>query len=103
MALNPDDKLGNNVPEFELRDDDRFTDYDDEGSERSSFAAFLMGGVVVAGGLFAFLLYDTAALNGQQNRDLLTTGSISRIESPATAAVPSIRLLPPTPERAPAP
>ncbi|MDB5511479.1 MAG: hypothetical protein JWR08_962 [Enterovirga sp.] len=103
MAHIPDNMAGNTIPEFELRDDDRFTAYDDDGHERSSFVAFLMGGVVVAGGLFAFLLYDTDALNGQPGRDVLATGSINRLDSPATATVPSIRLAPAAPERASAP
>lgn len=57
--------------------------------ERSNFAAFLLGGVVVAGGLLAFLYYDT----GTQDRDELTTGSIARPEmSRAAPQVPSIRI-----------
>lgn len=102
MALDRHDIAGPNVPQLELRDDDRFTGYEAEG-ERSNFAAFLMGGVVVAGGLLAFLYYDTDNLSAQNNRDLLTTGSIGRIESPVSATVPSVRVLPPATERPAAP
>ncbi|MDB5558241.1 MAG: hypothetical protein JWQ36_1175 [Enterovirga sp.] len=82
-------------PEFELRDDDRFTGYEVE-REPSHFGAFLMGGMVVAGGLLAFLYYDTDNLNGRMNGDL-TTGSITRTDVPA---VPSLKLPPANPDGA---
>ena len=93
MASDLNGKLSNTDPEFHLRDDDRFDSgfYEPE-STRSNFTAFLLGGVVVSGGLLAFLYYDTDNLNGRNNRDFLTTGSLGRIEAPA---VPTIR--PPAP------
>ena len=53
----------------------------------SNFVAFLLGGVVIAGGMLAFLYYDTGNL---APRDDLTTGSISRVEMPIQA--PSIKI-----------
>ena len=53
----------------------------------SNFVAFLLGGVVIAGGMLAFLYYDTGNLNP---RDDLTTGSIVRMEAPSQA--PSIKI-----------
>ena len=54
-----------------------------------------MGGVVVAGGLLAFLYYDTDNLNSRANGGIATTAVGGRLESPAGSTVPSIRLLPP--------
>lgn len=54
-------------------------DHDAAPAGRSNFAAFLLGGVVVAGGLLAFLYYDSDGLAG---RDLLTTGSLSDVQKP---------------------
>ncbi|NNM73317.1 hypothetical protein [Enterovirga aerilata] len=90
MALERPDNLDNMPPELELRDDDRFTGYEAE-PERSHFGAFLMGGMVVAGGLLAFLYYDTDNLNGRASSDLMT-GGISRTEAPPS--LPSLRLSP---------
>lgn len=92
MALDNKDGLGETLPVAELRDDDRFAGYDDDG-ERSHFGAFLMGGFVVAGGLLAFLYYDSDTLNDRADNEL-TTGSIIRMEAPAGSAVPSLRLIP---------
>jgi hypothetical protein len=94
MALNSRDNLGNTGSDFELRDDDRFAGYE-AGRERSHLGAFLMGGVVVAGGLLAFLYYDTDNLNERPINDL-TTGSISRSDAPPT--LPSLRLSPSNPD-----
>ncbi|MGA0598786.1 hypothetical protein [Enterovirga sp. CN4-39] len=88
MALDRKDEPGSSLPEFELRDDDRFTGYEAE-DEGSHFGAFLMGGMLVAGGLLAFVYYDTDNLNGRAQNDL-TTGSISRSNAPAP--VPSLKL-----------
>jgi hypothetical protein len=93
MALNRSSNLDSTGSEFELRDADRFAGYE-AGRERSHFGAFLMGGVVVAGGLLAFLYYDTDNLSGRANNDL-TTGSINRSDVPA--ALPSLRLAPASP------
>ena len=90
MALERNDNLGSTHSDFDLRDDDRFSGYEPE-HERSHFGAFLMGGMVVAGGLLAFLYYDTDNLNGRTYNEL-TTGSIS--QSGAPAALPSLRLSP---------
>ena len=90
MALDSRDNLSGSQTGFELRDDDRFAGFEAE-REPSHFGAFLMGGMVVAGGLLAFLYYDTDNLNDRANGDL-TTGSISRSDAPA---LPSLRLSPP--------
>lgn len=94
MALDTKNNLTDARSEFELRDDDRFTGYDAEDG-RSHIGAFLMGGLVVAGGLLAFLYYDGENPNGRGNTEL-TTGSISRSDAPA--AVPSLRLAPAHPD-----
>jgi hypothetical protein len=51
--------------------------HDREEGGRSSFLAFLVGGLVIAVGLLAFLFYDGGA------RDVTTTGSIGAVERPA--------------------
>jgi hypothetical protein len=88
MAVDRTNNLSSTAPEFELRDDDRFAG-PGTANGRSHFGAFLMGGVVVAGGLLAFLYYDTDNLNGRANNDL-TTGGISQADRPAP--LPSLRL-----------
>jgi hypothetical protein len=93
MALDPSDELDDTGSEFALRDADRFVGYEDV-RERSHFGAFLMGGVVVAGGLLAFLYYDTDNLNGRANSDLTSPGAIGRSDAPAP--LPSLRLSPST-------
>lgn len=63
------------------RDEDRFfTEADPHDTGRSNFAAFLLGGVVIAGGMLAFLYYDTD--NVGRGSDI-TTGSLGRIETQA--------------------
>jgi hypothetical protein len=81
------------IPLPEVRDDDRFAYPDDE--PRSQFTAFLMGGVVVAGGLLAFLYYDSNGLDPNMGREPITTGSIVQAET--LARVPSIEVAPPAP------
>ncbi len=50
----------------------------------SSFWPFLLGGLVIALGLMAFLFYD-----GGSTRDVTTTGSTTpRVETPATPSAP---------------
>lgn len=85
MAL---DRRTERASEFQLRDDDVPLDnaYADDG-DRSNMAAMMLGGLVVAGGLLAFLYYDDANFSG---RDDLTTGSLGRIEMPAPAGSPNI-------------
>jgi hypothetical protein len=61
--------------------------YDRDGGA-SNFMAFLIGGLVIAVGLLAFLFYD-----GGNTRDVTTTSStIPRIERPAgeTGSAPSM-------------
>lgn len=56
-------------------------DYDETDTGRSNFVAFLLGGVVIAGGLLAFLYYDSDTMS---TRDI-TTGSIVPLERSAPA------------------
>ena len=56
-------------------------DDDDSDTGRSNFVAFLLGGVVIAGGLLAFLYYDS---DNMSTRDI-TTGSIVSLEQSAPA------------------
>ena len=79
MVLSGNGKLGSSS-EFELRDGDRPTEYsEDRAGGRSNFVAFLMGGVLIAGGLLSFLYYDS---NTMSTRDI-TTGSIAPLERSA--------------------
>lgn len=96
--MNADHRNGSDLTahEFALRNGDHFTAYGVE-PERSNLPAFLMGGIVVAGGLLAFLYYDTDRLDPGGNLDL-TTGSISRAAPSAGGTVPSIRLAPAAPK-----
>ena len=62
--------------------DSRVYDRDTGGS---NFLAFLIGGLVIAVGLLAFLFYD-----GGNTRDVTTTGSLTpRVEHPATPTTPA--------------
>lgn len=75
-ALGPDDRLSQpaDAPE----------------NNNSHFSAFLLGGVVIAGGLMTFLYFD----NGQATRDDdMVTGSIMRV-APLSATNVQIPLLP---------
>src|SRR5215207_9538127 len=59
---------------------DRDTVVYDRDTGGSNFLAFLIGGLVIAVGLLAFLFYD-----GGNTRDVTTTGSTTpRIERPAS-------------------
>lgn len=58
-----------------------FDDFDDADTGRSNVVAFLLGGVVIAGGLLAFLYYDSDTMS---TRDI-TTGSIISLERSAPA------------------
>src|SRR3954470_22398062 len=70
----------------------------DRDTGGSNFLAFLIGGLVIAVGLLAFLFYD-----GGNGRDVSTTGSTTpRIERPASPAVPMTPANPTAPA-APAP
>lgn len=59
----------------------------DRESGGSNFLAFLIGGLVIAIGLLAFLFYDGGSTTG---RDVNTTGSTTpRLEAPATPTAPT--------------
>ena len=56
----------------------------DRDAGGSNFLAFLIGGLVIALGLMAFLFYD-----GGSTRDVTTTGSTTpRVETPPTPSAP---------------
>lgn len=98
MALSsarPSDRIADKIT---ARDQDRF-DRDDMAPDagRSNFAAFLLGGVVVAGGMLAFLYYDSDDLG--RGREI-TTGSLGRIETRAMPPAPNV-LVPPQPSTPP--
>lgn len=65
-------------------------DDDDSDTGRSNFVAFLLGGVVIAGGLLAFLYYDS---DNMSTRDI-TTGSIVSLERSAPAPETGLSGLP---------
>lgn len=65
-------------------------DYDETDTGRSNFVAFLLGGVVIAGGLLAFLYYDSDTMS---TRDI-TTGSIVPLERSAPAPETGLSGLP---------
>jgi hypothetical protein len=61
----------------------------------SNFWAFLIGGLVIAIGLMAFLFYDGGSTTG---RDVNTTSSTTpRLEAPATPSSPSAPAAPSRP------
>jgi hypothetical protein len=77
MDMDRDDNLSPTRTNTVSDRDTRIYDRDTGGS---SFLAFLIGGLVIAVGLLAFLFYD-----GGNTRDVTTTGSVTpRIERPAT-------------------
>jgi hypothetical protein len=88
MALDNEVRLGNSAKDGRSNDDVRILDdfYADEPA-RKNFGAFLLGGVVVAGGLLAFLYYDTNNLNEMDGP--LTTGSLGRLELSQPASPPT--------------
>lgn len=100
MALTPGG-FHDPAPPIELSEEDRFLAQLEEPEPRTHFGAFLMGGLVVASGLLAFLYYDTDNLSARANRDFMsreiTTGSIARSGTALDAPAPSIRILPPPP------
>lgn len=75
---------------------DRDTRIYDRDTGGSNFLAFLIGGLVIAVGLLAFLFYD-----GGNTRDVTTTGSVMpRIERPGSdlgAAAPTVPSRPASP------
>ena len=79
--------------------DNTTTSYD-PGTDRdgggSNFLAFLIGGLVIAIGLLAFLFYDGGSTTG---RDVNTTSSTTpRLEAPATPS-PAAPVTPASPAR----
>jgi hypothetical protein len=67
----------------------------------SNFWAFLIGGLVIAIGLLAFLFYDGGSTTG---RDVNTTSSTTpRVEAPATPAAPKATTSPSSPSTPAAP
>jgi hypothetical protein len=91
----------NRDPDMPIRDpglDNRET-MADRDSGGSNFLAFLIGGLVIAVGLLAFLFYD-----GGGSRDVSTTGSTTpQIERPAAPTGPSSPTSPSAPSRPAAP
>jgi hypothetical protein len=72
---------------------DRETRVYDRDTGGSNFLAFLIGGLVIAVGLLAFLFYD-----GGNTRDVTTTSStIPRVEAPAAPSVTTPRPASPAP------
>lgn len=66
-------------------------DHGERDTGRSNFAAFLLGGVVISGGLLAFLYYDTDNLS---RGDSLTTGSITQSVSRDGPQAPPVLRIP---------
>ena len=103
MAMNPDPNLSHRDPAMADRDMNTMgtetgtlgtggTTYDRDNTVYSrdaggsNFLAFLIGGLVIAMGLLAFLFYD----GGSTGRDVSTTGSTTpRIEAPAAPSAPT--------------
>jgi hypothetical protein len=78
MDMDRDNSLETNRTRSVLDGDTRVYERD---AGASNFMAFLIGGLVIAVGLLAFLFYD-----GGNTRDVTTTGSVPRIERPADSA-----------------
>jgi hypothetical protein len=76
---------------------DRDTTVYDRDRGGSNFLAFLIGGLVIAMGLLAFLFYD----GGSTGRDVSTTSSTTpRIEAPASPSAPATPTSPSRPSPA---
>ena len=113
MAINQDPNLPGADPTVSPRDStlydrdittgtntayDHNTTVSDRDSGGSNFLAFLIGGLVIAIGLLAFLFYDGGSTTG---RDVNTTSSTTpRLEAPATPspAAPATPTRPATPQ-----
>ena len=68
----------------------------DRDARGSNFWAFLVGGLVIAIGLLAFLFYDGCSTTG---RDVNTTSSTTpRLEAPATPSTPAAPSRPANPQ-----
>ncbi len=92
MALGRESELVDPTPAMRARRDDRLTgDHPFDGDAgHSNFAAFVLGGVVIAGGMLGFLYYDSGATDRGYG---LTTGSLAPVERRETAS-PSIMVQP---------
>lgn len=66
------------------------SEFYENGNGRSNFVAFIMGGVVIAGAMLAFLFYDTSSLSDP--RDNITTGSLVKLDSASPQRAPNISL-----------
>ncbi len=100
MAMDRNDDLGMTRPNMMADRDpaldstrmnsayDRDTQvYDRDDTGGSNFLAFLIGGLVIALGLMAFLFYDGGSTTG---RDVNTTSSTTpRLEAPASPSAPA--------------
>ena len=84
------------LPEVSDRDRFAFTERD----TRSHFTAFLMGGVVVASGLLAFLYYDSNGLDPNPGREPFAIGST--VQADGLARVPNLDVARPAKPRPPA-
>ncbi len=76
------DNLTTNTSSTNLDSNSRVYAPDSRGG--SNFLAFLIGGLVIAVGLLAFLFYD-----GGNSGDVNTTGSTATQSAPATPSSPS--------------
>lgn len=86
MALDKDQVYDIPGMRLDVQPEERVAnDLYDRDTGRSNFVAFLLGGVVIAGGLLAFLYYDSDNL---ASRDVPTTGSIGRMETAAPTLQP---------------
>jgi hypothetical protein len=88
MALDNEARLGISSRNGQSAGDVRtLQDFYADEPVRKNVGAFLLGGVVVAGGLLAFLYYDTNNLNDTEGP--LTTGSLERLELSQPASPPT--------------
>lgn len=85
------------LPLPEVSDRDRFAF--SERENRSHFTAFLMGGVVVASGLLAFLYYDSNGLDPNPGREPLAIGTT--VQPDGLARVPSLDVVRPAAPKPP--
>ncbi|MDB5592174.1 hypothetical protein [Enterovirga sp.] len=95
MALNSDHMTDLSRSKINAQSDHLYMDaLADRDAGRSNFAAFLLGGLVIAGGMLAFLYYDADNVG----RGEITTGSIGRTEVQGAPPVPNIQV-PAQPQR----
>ncbi len=93
MLLDRNDTLDEDT-KLAIADDDRPGEYVyDTDDGRSNFVAFLLGGVVITGGLLTFLYYDTSSLQANGSRGAMLAG----MEQPASFA-PARSVVAPSPD-----